>query len=722
MFSMNLERLQRRLLQIFTCRPLTRINTRLLNLEPLEKRELLNGAPLVTAQSTTQQLFVESLFESLLERPADSAGLDFWTTALQRGASGDQVVLAIENGSEFTGHIVDELYSTLLNRSPASVDRSYWINFLGNGGTVEQMESAFLSSPEFSLSNPSSGAFLQALYENVLSRPVDAAGLQSWGQSLASGASRGQVASSVVSSLEAQQLFVQGLYARFLDRSADAVEVQTWIQLMANGESQEQVFASIAGSTESMSYQANSVLAEIASGSLGGNATAPPQLFLQFKPGTSPASVLTALQWIDGTLPQGTSPTPGGSFQLLTVNVSGRRSLGDAARLLGQYPDVVSAQPDIAPVADLTSAITWLQSQSTTMIQASAVPMNNGVTAFLPEVGTNYDAFWLRDFAYMMEGNPGAFTNQQAEQAGQLFINSLRFDGAGVDSVALDGEPFYEPDLGIQGAQPVADGSQFTIDVAWRVFEKTQDVSFVTKNLVALEQCMNAVPTDPINGLVVVNQTRSSYGFTDLVPKIGDDLFCSLLLIRADREMADLFTAVGANDMAATWQANANQLAATVRAVFWNAQTGLFNAATIQDVQPDIWGSAFAVYLGVTTPDESLSIANYFMNNYSSIVDRGQLRELPGGMYWQNMPGPRDTYQNGGYWATPIGWFVYTLDEVDPQLADQTVLDMVQDFYVNGVHEDVFGSNQYGPNYNSSATLPLAGIEAMLQRRQDGGG
>jgi Domain of unknown function (DUF4214) len=712
---LNLESLQQRLLQIFTDRTLTRINPRLLYLEPLEHRELLDGAPLVNAQSTTQQLFVESLFEGMLQRPADSAGLDYWTSALQRGTPASQVVLAIENGPEFTGRIVDQLYATLLDRSPASADRSYWINFLANGGTIEQLEAAFQSSPEFTLLNQNSGAFLQSLYENVLSRPVDTVGLQAWGQSLASGATRGQVASSVISSLEAEQFFVQGLYSRFLDRTANASELQTWVQSLANGASRAQVFASIAGSAESMAYQATSVLAEIASGSLGGNSTNPQQLFVQFQPGTNSGAVLAALQWIDGTLPQGSSPNVSNSPQLMTVNVSSRRSLADAARLLGQDPDVISAQPNIAPVADLTSAISWLQSRSTTMIQASAVPMNNGVTAFLPEVGTNYDAFWLRDFAYMLEGNPGAFTNQQAELAGQLFINSVRWDGAGVDSVALDGQPFYEPDLGIQGAQPVADGSQFTIDVAWRVFQKTQDVSFVTKNLVALEHILGAVPLDPSNGLVFVNQTRSSYGFTDLVPKIGDDLFCSLLLIRADREMADLFTAVGANDMAATFQANANQLAATVRGVFWNAQTGLFNAATIQDVQPDIWGSAFAVYLGVTTPDESLAIANYFKNNYASIVDRGQLRELPGGMYWQNMPGPRDQYQNGGYWATPIGWFVYTLDEVDPQLADQTVLDMVQDFYVNGVHEDVFGSNQFGPNYNSSATLPLAGIEAMLQ-------
>jgi neutral trehalase len=192
-------------------------------------------------------------------------------------------------------------------------------------------------------------------------------------------------------------------------------------------------------------------------------------------------------------------------------------------------------------------------------------------------------------------------------------------------------------------------------------------------------------------------------------------------MIRACRELSDLFLAVGAPDKAALWQTTATNLTGQVRATFWDAQTGLFLAATQQCVQPDIWGSAFAVYLGVATPDQSIAIASYFKNHYAEIVQHGQLRELPGGMYWQNMGGPRDTYQNGGYWATPMGWFIYTLDLVDHQMADRTVLDMVQNFYVSGVHEDIFGDMGWNADYNSSAALPLAGIKAMLQRREING-
>ena len=126
--------------------------------------------------------------------------------------------------------------------------------------------------------------------------------------------------------------------------------------------------------------------------------------------------------------------------------------------------------------------------------------------------------------------------------------------------------------------------------------------------------------------------------------------------------------------------------------------------------EPNMWGSAFAVYLGVANRGQSLRIARYFKDHYQEIVQHGQLRHLPGGVYWEAAC-PRDTYQNGGFWATPVGWFVYTLDLVDPQLASQTLLDLVEDFQKRGVTEWVREDHQAVRNYIASATMPLAGAE-----------
>ena len=138
-----------------------------------------------------------------------------------------------------------------------------------------------------------------------------------------------------------------------------------------------------------------------------------------------------------------------------------------------------------------------------------------------------------------------------------------------------------------------------------------------------------------------------------------------------------------------------------------------------------IWGSAFAVYLGVAAPAQSQTIAAYFKEHYSEIVLNGHIRHLPGGVYWEKATGgkgkpyPHDMYQDGAFWPVPTGWFVYTLDLIDPQLADQTVLDMVANFAKGGACEWIFGPQYHHiQNYLASASLPLAGIRAMLERRK----
>ena len=107
-----------------------------------------------------------------------------------------------------------------------------------------------------------------------------------------------------------------------------------------------------------------------------------------------------------------------------------------------------------------------------------------------------------------------------------------------------------------------------------------------------------------------------------------------------------------------------------------------------------------------------MRIARYFEKHYAEIVQAGQLRHLPGGMYWDEAC-PKDTYQNGGYWGTPIGWFVVALHEVNPKLARQTVIDLVRDFQAHGSAEWVLGKHRAVPNYLSSVTMPLAGVRRL---------
>jgi hypothetical protein len=281
----------------------------------------------------------------------------------------------------------------------------------------------------------------------------------------------------------------------------------------------------------------------------------------------------------------------------------------------------------------LREATFWLEAKSQQLLRQSRAAMNNGAPAFMPQAGGHYRAFWLRDYAYMLEGCPEAFTHDEMKSSLLTFVGGLSTNGASVDHVNFDGTIDY----GSLATNAVADGSMFTIDVAWRTYHQTRDKALLKQVIGKLVQTMNAVPIDPgSNGLVYINPNlpwdRMAWGFTDTVRETGDVLMCSLLYVRACNQLAELLTAAGQGNQAASWRSTAAKTTASIRSVFWNPSIGLFNAATVRCNQPDIMGSAFAVHIGVATPEQATVIANYFNKNYDSLVVAGQVRHLPAGI------------------------------------------------------------------------------------------
>ena len=395
--------------------------------------------------------------------------------------------------------------------------------------------------------------------------------------------------------------------------------------------------------------------------------------------------------------------------------------LGVLAAALGLVTTEVRADNTDADPASLAEAVTWLDAEANRIIRASRREMKDGTAAFPPQVGIGYEAFWLRDYEYTLEGSVDAYSDKELLDACRLFSRSLRGDGAGVDCAKFDGTPIYMPGYGSMGQNPVTDGSQFTVAVVWHTYQKTRNAALLQESLGPLIKTMGCVPRNPKNGLVHIvhadPRDRCGYGFTDTIYKEGDVLFSSLLYVQACRQLSDLLLTAGRNNDAQRWLEEGQACEASIRTVFWDSHVGLFRAATERCREHDIWGSAFAVYLGVADAGQSTAVANYFKDHYEAIVRHGQIRHLPGGVYWEKGC-KRDAYQNGAYWATPTGWFVYTLDLVDPALADQTVIDLVCHCRQYGACEWIFGDTRKLPNYLASASLPLAGIRAMLERRQ----
>ena len=98
-----------------------------------------------------------------------------------------------------------------------------------------------------------------------------------------------------------------------------------------------------------------------------------------------------------------------------------------------------------SPPETLQSAVAWLEERSSQMIHDCRRTTRNGIAAFPPQVGGGYEAFWLRDYAYMLEGNPRAFTDQELKDAYRFLLAGQRADGAMVDCIKFDGTPRYMP-------------------------------------------------------------------------------------------------------------------------------------------------------------------------------------------------------------------------------------------------------------------------------------
>jgi len=94
------------------------------------------------------------------------------------------------------------------------------------------------------------GAFLCALYEDLLGRTPDPGGLAYWESELAGGASRSQVAYDLASSPEYRGELVAGYYDRFLNRPVDSAGGSFWVGELNFGASDQDILRGILGSAE----------------------------------------------------------------------------------------------------------------------------------------------------------------------------------------------------------------------------------------------------------------------------------------------------------------------------------------------------------------------------------------------------------------------------------------------------------------------------------------
>jgi hypothetical protein len=182
-----------------------------------------------------QTLFVNGLYNVLLNRAPDQAGLNDWVFLLQSGVPSSEVVAAIYLSPEHRGLQVDGYYQTFLHRTESPAERALWVNVFLAGASEQAVETAFLLSPEYQMSHVSNTAFVTGLYNDVLGRVPDA-GLAGWVQALASGASRASVIQAFLTSSEYLSDVVKSYYNFYFQRQGSSAEIQGWVNFLQGGQ------------------------------------------------------------------------------------------------------------------------------------------------------------------------------------------------------------------------------------------------------------------------------------------------------------------------------------------------------------------------------------------------------------------------------------------------------------------------------------------------------
>jgi len=351
--------------------------------------------------------------------------------------------------------------------------------------------------------------------------------------------------------------------------------------------------------------------------------------------------------------------------------------------------------------------VQWMREATLGQLEGCKVKGAGGTWIHTPDGVGNYKALWTRDFCYMVEHAGDLMDPNEIKASIYYLLDGQREDGCIPDRVNVAGEPVYSPGPpGKPMADNALDNGPFMAMLVCSYVDQYQDNELFKEVELKLRRGLDHTAVNE-NGLVYNNPENPQcvYGFTDIVKKTGNLLFSSLLYYRANLEMYQLCTKYKCGNSAIYKERYKNVRQSICK--LWDEDNGMFWAADIDCKQIDIWGSAYAVEVGITNDEQTSRIALYLVEHYAEIVLNGQIRHLArseGG--WNNLfkPCEEGTYQNGAYWATPLAWVIPVYASIKPNLAKEMLETVIKDFQENGINECINNGYVKVPNYVVSAT------------------
>jgi hypothetical protein len=185
-----------------------------------------NYAPFYTEYA---RRYIDAAYWTFLGRPVDPAGEQFWVGVVTSGQPLTVFTGTLARSDEWINVSLDVLYRNVFGRPGDPAGMRFWADRVRAGMRLTDVGIAFYGSPEyFARAGGTNEQFVRALYQALLLRPADQAGIDYWTGLLRAGRSTGDVAGGFYGSIESRSGRVAGLYEAVLDRGPDPAGLGFW--------------------------------------------------------------------------------------------------------------------------------------------------------------------------------------------------------------------------------------------------------------------------------------------------------------------------------------------------------------------------------------------------------------------------------------------------------------------------------------------------------------
>lgn len=199
--------------------------------------------PVVPFARSAEPEWIEEIYSTVLNRSPTEDDLERFQNDIDADGVRNAVAGVYHEGLAHDQEAIARLYLGYLSRTPDETGLRYWIARLRDGESLIDVADAFLtSSSESELETAAEDeAFIVEIYESLLGRPPESAGLRYWLGRLDAGAPRGAVLIDVSESLEHQSnISVAPLlltaFMQWHDRLPSEDEINLWVPFIVTGD------------------------------------------------------------------------------------------------------------------------------------------------------------------------------------------------------------------------------------------------------------------------------------------------------------------------------------------------------------------------------------------------------------------------------------------------------------------------------------------------------